>query len=207
MSNELKKIVKKIQFRTDKTIEEIAKDIGYARSYFTNQVNIGTNKTLKSLLEKYLLDNEQNVTSDAKSDTTYVVPQIANELAKLHTLLPLGDLTVTLKDYVTLLIETKNKAEEREKRLLALLEKDMTVLKSNSETIQADLEQVARMVRADDMEMMEGTDKTLGRESGTTALRAGIVERAFSEADKETHTSDSKGKKGNSGRAKQQGKA
>lgn len=62
MSNELKKIVKEIQFKTDKTIEEIAKDVGYARAYFTNQINIGTNKNLKKLLvEKYMLDKEHNV--------------------------------------------------------------------------------------------------------------------------------------------------
>jgi hypothetical protein len=88
---------------------------------------------------------------------------------------------------------------------LALLEKDITSIKSNSETIQADLEQVARMVRADDMEIMEGTDKTLGRESGTTALRASIVERAFSEADKEDHTNPSNDKQDKQDKAKQQG--
>ena len=102
-------------------------------------------------------------------------------------------------------IETKNKAEEMERRLLALLEKDVRAIKTNSETIQADLEQVARMVRADDMEIMEGTDKTLGREVGTTALRASIVERAFSEADKDPDTNPSNDKQGNQGKAKRQG--
>jgi transcriptional regulator with XRE-family HTH domain len=144
-----------------------------------------------------------------KNDENHInlpIPQVNEDPAVYNKELPVGDLGVTLKDYVTLLIETKNKAEEREQRLLALLEKDMSVLKTNSETIQADLEQVARMVRADDMEIMEGTDKALGRESGTTALRAGIVERAFSEADKESHTTDSKDKRDSLSKGRRQGK-
>lgn len=73
MSNELKRIVKDIQFRTDKTIEEIAKDIGYARAYFTNQVNIGTNKKLKELLlKKFPNKNEQYVPPEQHTDLVTV---------------------------------------------------------------------------------------------------------------------------------------
>jgi hypothetical protein len=70
VSNELKRIVKDIQFKTDKTIGQIAADIGYARAYFTNQVNIGTNKKLKELLlKKYPNINEQIVLSEDHSNS------------------------------------------------------------------------------------------------------------------------------------------
>lgn len=62
MSNELKDLVKKIQFDTDKTLQEIAEEIGYSRAYFTNQINKGSNDELKALLlEKFNLENEQKV--------------------------------------------------------------------------------------------------------------------------------------------------
>lgn len=84
MSNELKKIVKDIQFRTDKTIEEIAKEIGYARAYFTNQINIGTNKNLKKLLlEKYKLDTEHNVLKEP--DVEYVRSASSEVFIELKT--------------------------------------------------------------------------------------------------------------------------
>lgn len=116
--------------------------------------------------------------------------------------LPKGDLIVTLKDYVTLLIETKNKAEQRERRLLALLEKDMSMLKTNSETILADLQQVAQMTRADDLTMMDSQDRIEGREVGTSSTEASIVEHAFSQEGAEDDTTDSNDKQDSSGREK-----
>lgn len=206
MSNELKKIVKRIQFRTDKTIEEIAKDIGYARAYFTNQVNIGTNKTLKSLLEKYLLDYEQNVLPEFKTQDPSI-SHVSEDPAIYNTALPQGDFKVTLKDHIDFLKDTIKKAEEREQKLLMLLEKDILAIKANSETIIADLQQVSQMTRADDLSMMEGTDKILGRESGTTAIEAGIVEHALGEPDEDIDTKVSNHKQDNSGKGRQQGKA
>lgn len=86
MSNELKRIVKDIQFRTDKTIEEIANDIGYARAYFTNQVNIGTNKKLKELLlNKYPKTNEQFVLSEHHSDLIKVDKNGATMFIEIKT--------------------------------------------------------------------------------------------------------------------------
>lgn len=51
-SNDLKKIVKEIQYKTNKTLAQIAKDLGYSTAYFTDQVNKGTNEALKELLLK-----------------------------------------------------------------------------------------------------------------------------------------------------------
>lgn len=104
MSNELKKIVKAIQFKTDKTIEEIATEIGYARAYFTNQINIGTNKKLKQLLlEKFPLEKEQNVLYSNNQQPSFVKEDPAEYNTGLHT----DDLKITLKEYINDLREDK----------------------------------------------------------------------------------------------------
>lgn len=60
--NDLKRLLKTIQFRTEKTIEEIAGEIGYARAYLTDQVNKGNNETIRKILtEKYGKYLEQSV--------------------------------------------------------------------------------------------------------------------------------------------------
>lgn len=114
MSNELKKIVKSIQFKTDKTVEEIAKDVGYARAYFTNQVNIGTNKRLKELLLEKYPEIEHNVLNDpsmsyqkskkgltyfielktASGKTLQVIPEGQTEIALLNAFLEERDKTI-----------------------------------------------------------------------------------------------------------------
>jgi hypothetical protein len=205
LSNEIKKIVKKIQFKTDKTIEEIAKDIGYTRAYFTNQINIGTNKTLKSLLEKYLLNYEQIVLPEYKTQEP-LINQFNEDPAVYNMVLPMGDLRLTVKDHIDFLKDTIKKAEEREQKLLMLLEKDISIIKSNSETIQADLEVLTGIVRSDDEVLLKGTDRILGREEGASSTEAYIGERAFLDSDKVSHTTDSKGKKGSSGKGRQQRK-
>lgn len=110
MSNELKKIVKKIQFKTDKTIEEIANDIGYARAYFTNQVNVGTNKNLKGLLEKYLLDYEQNVMSEDISPEPPIA-QVNEDPVEYNKALQLGNIKITVQDYIDELRIDKKKLQ------------------------------------------------------------------------------------------------
>lgn len=61
-SNDLKRLLKTIQFKTEKTIEEIAGEIGYARAYLTDQVNKGTNESIRKVLtEKYGKYLEPNV--------------------------------------------------------------------------------------------------------------------------------------------------
>jgi seryl-tRNA synthetase len=62
MTNELKKLIKDIQYRTDKTLADIAKEIGYSTAYFTDQVNKGKNDEIKErLLLKYPNKSEGNV--------------------------------------------------------------------------------------------------------------------------------------------------
>lgn len=127
-----------------------------------------------------------------------------------NMVLPLGDLVVTLKDYVELLKEKakiveegKREAEKRERTLLALLENNLTEIKANSITIRDHLSQVGRMVRADDLEMMDSLDRLEGREVGTSSTEAGIVEHGLGALNEDIDTNAAKGKEGNSGKVKQ----
>lgn len=62
MSNELKKLVKDIQYKRELTIDQIAAEIGYTRAYLNDAVNKGTNKKIKAALFKaYPFLIEQNV--------------------------------------------------------------------------------------------------------------------------------------------------
>lgn len=162
-------------------IKQVARALGLSEDYF-------------------FVNHDENNVSEAPS-------QVHEDPAIYNMALPLGDLVVTLKDYVDLLKEKARHAEEREKRLLALLEKDVRAIKTNSETIQSDLEVLTGIVRSDDEVILKGTDRILGREEGASSTEAYIGERAFLDSDKEVHTTDSKGKRGNEGKARQQGKA
>lgn len=133
-----------------------------------------------------------------------------SELKSINDVLPLGDLKVTLKDYVDLLNEYKNKAEdaakkaeERERELLSILKENIITIKANSEKTLNDLQGIKNMTRADDLSMMEGTDKILGREPGVTALEAGIVELSLKNPDQDIHKNDANDTKGKPGKAKQ----
>lgn len=164
--------------------------------------------------DDFLPKSSINVTPEEKPDTTYVVPQISNELAELNTVLPLGDLVVTLNDYIELLKEksrmaeeSKREAEKRERTLLMLLENNLTEIKANSITIRDHLRQVGRMVRADDLEMMDSLDRLEGREAGTASTEAGKIEHALGVPDEDIDTNVAIHKEGNEGKAKQKGKA
>jgi hypothetical protein len=58
--NELQKIVSEIQYRTQKTIPQIAVDINYSREHLTREINKGDSVAIKDLLvkkyKKYLVD-------------------------------------------------------------------------------------------------------------------------------------------------------
>jgi hypothetical protein len=174
LSNELKKIVKEIQFRTDKTIEEIANEIGYARAYFTNQVSIGTNKNLKRLLqEKYKLDNEQSVRN---REPGYM--QVNEEPVEYNTLLTTGNLKVTLGDYVSLLKEMAIKAEEREREYLSIIKNKLISIDASSKEMAEDISALTIEVQAEHRAMMDTLDKAAGYKIGTTRGAAHTVELA-----------------------------
>lgn len=105
------------------------------------------------------------------------------------------------------LFEALAEAQQTIKEVLKPIKEHTGKILANSETIQADLEQVARMVRADDLTTMDSLDRLEGREAGTASTEASIVERAFAEEDQDTDMSTTKDIEDNSGKVKQKGKA
>ena len=210
MKEELRNLVEKIKERTGKTQEDIAIEMGYKKNYISEILSPkGTvsGKFLTSIKLRFseALDVKSHVSHKRKES----LPTVNEDPAIYNTILPLGDLKVTLKDYLDLVKQMAEKAEkekeraEREKeRLYNLLEKNTQVIKSNSETILAELQHVSRMIRADDLTMMDSNDRIEGREVGTSSTEASIVEHAFGTLDEEDHTTDSKDMKGNRGKAK-----
>jgi DNA-binding transcriptional regulator GbsR (MarR family) len=99
-----------------------------------------------------------NVTTDANRDTTYALPQIAKDLAEYNKELPMGDLKVTLKDYVELWKMLYAKEEERGRELITII-KDLAKgqneitevlkpIKERTESIEANLDQTHQQVLA-----------------------------------------------------------
>jgi hypothetical protein len=60
-SNETKDILKEIQFLTKKRQEDVAKELGYERTYFSTLVNKGDDVDVKTALSNYLAKIKQNV--------------------------------------------------------------------------------------------------------------------------------------------------
>lgn len=66
--NDLQKIVREIQYRTNKTLDEIAVDIDYRRAYFNDQVNKGDNDSIKALLLKKYRKHLKDYFGDTESE-------------------------------------------------------------------------------------------------------------------------------------------
>jgi hypothetical protein len=66
-------MVKEIQYRTGKSIDEIAKSIDYARAYFNDQINKGENINIKKkLIAKYKSSLEHFVRNEDYGNQTEV---------------------------------------------------------------------------------------------------------------------------------------
>jgi hypothetical protein len=201
------------------TNEAVSRLLKYKTENYISDVIGGSKPISKFLLERMVEFSINEDWIETGKGKMLIEPKpgpsaVNEDPAIYNTVLPLGDLKVTLKDYLDLLKENKKKAEEailkaeqREQRLMALLEKDIKTIKSNSETIQADLEVLTVIVRSDDEVLLKGTDRVLGREEGASSQEAYIGERAFLDSGKESHMTDSKGKQGNSGTKRRQRKA
>lgn len=159
--------------------------------------------TFYEKFEKELTKSSTNV----PYESPLTLGRVNEDPAIYNIALPMGDLKLTVKDHIDFLKDTIKKAEEREQKLLMLLEKDISTIKTNSETIQADLQVLTGIVRSDDEVILKGTDRILGREEGASSTEAYIGERAFLDSDKEGHTSDSTDKEGSEGKERRQGKA
>lgn len=100
--------------------------------------------------------------------------------------LPLGDLRVTLKDYVDLLKEQSRKAEEREKKYLEIIEGKLIAIEANSKELVEDLSALTTEVQAEHRAIMDTADKAAGQPIGTTAAAADSVELASQEQRQKT---------------------
>jgi hypothetical protein len=92
--------------------------------------------------------------------------------------LPIGNLKVTLKDYVDLLKEQTKKAEAEKDRLYNLLEKQLSELKTNSKEIVEEIVALSTEVQAEHRAMMDSIDVAAKQPIGTTRAAAHSVELA-----------------------------
>lgn len=95
--------------------------------------------------------------------------------------LPLGDLRVTLKDYVDLLKEQTRKAEEREKQFIEIIKGKLTKIETNSKEIADDISALTNENQAAHRALMDSVDIAARQPTGTTRAAAGIVELASQE--------------------------
>lgn len=95
--------------------------------------------------------------------------------------LPLGDLKVTLKDYIDLLKEQTRKAEEREKEYLDIIKGKLSTIEANSRELVDDLSALTTEVQAEHRAIMDTVDKAAKQPIGTTAAAADNVELASQE--------------------------
>lgn len=97
----------------------------------------------------------------------------------MDTVLPVGDLRVTLKDYVDLLKSQAIKAEEREKEYLEIIKGKLISIDANSKEIAADIEALTTEVQAEHRAMMDTVDVAAKQPIGTTAAKADTLELAY----------------------------
>jgi len=169
-------------------------------------------------IEKFRIPDRPKVTKEANEEiqnTSDNTQYLAGQLSMVERLITKlekenesiraekEDLLKTLNKNQDLLDKAQNAIIE----VLKPIKETIVSVKSNSETILADLAGIMNMTRADDLSMMEGTDKILGRESGTTAQEAHIVEHGLGVLAQETDTTPTTRKKNNGGKETQQGKA
>lgn len=201
---------------------EITKATGFPKSNvseYLRKIKSPSENFIIAFYEKFgkMLPNSSTEVPPVKNNTELPIPQVHEDPAVYNTVLPMGDVSVTLKDYIELWKLFYIKEEEKNKELISII-KDLAKgqneikealqpIKANSETILADLKEVRDMTRADDLSMMEGTDKILGRESGETAKEAHIVEHALAAPDLNIDKNDSNDKQNSSSTRRRQRKA
>jgi transcriptional regulator with XRE-family HTH domain len=92
--------------------------------------------------------------------------------------LPVGNLKVTLLDYVELLKEQNRKLESREAEYLKILKESLTALVTSSKGIADDIAALTMEVQAEHRAIMDTADKAAEQPIGTTRAAARTVELA-----------------------------
>jgi hypothetical protein len=118
MANELKRLVKEIQYREDKTLKAIAESIGYSTAYFTDQINKGSNQEIKERLQR-LVNEPNKIEQNVPRETTKHSMKDSKEPSEN----PIGAKAATYSDrYIKLLEETVKEKKDQLKELQARLD-------------------------------------------------------------------------------------
>lgn len=133
--------------------------------------------------DKFLPKGSINVTSDVKQDTTPAIPQIANDLAEYNKALPMGDLELTVKDYIELWKMFYSKEEQRNNELITIIKdlaKGQNEIKDTLKPIASSLKEIPPVLDAilrnsseHDREIMTALDHLAGNTPGTLQKEAG----------------------------------
>lgn len=158
-------------------VAEISKTLKKSKGYVSGILS-KTKKPSKKFLE--LFYQKFTISSQNKS--------------KMDQTLPVGDLKVTLKDYVDLLKSQAAKAEEREKDYLEIIKTKLISIDANSKEMAEDIEALTTEMQAEHRAMMDTGDIAAKQPIGTTRAAAGTVELAS----QDEHAN--KGKKGAGGK-------
>ena len=111
MSNKIAEILKKIQFETDLTQQEIAERIGYTRQYLGVALKKGNNGKILKLLEAEFAEILQN---DNKPTVTNDAP---NRLSAIDTAKMFAELNKKL-DWLTINLEESKRVTEQNNALI-----------------------------------------------------------------------------------------
>jgi hypothetical protein len=161
------------------------KQLAFAELIKSNKSNIKTWETTDTLptdilIYRRLADlagvSEHDIRNKAltEKDITLKVDKVDES----NSVLPLGDLHVTLKDYVELLKDRARKAEEREKEYLEIIKSKLISIDANSKEMAEDIEALTTEIQAEHRAMMDTMDVAAGQPIGTTFAKADSVEIA-----------------------------
>lgn len=178
------------------THEDLAKIIG-AESKSTISEILSKRQNIQpeqwSLFKAHFkISTEYSVQSGLKTGIVNEDPAVYNKE------LPLGDLKITLKDYLDLVKQMAEDAKKEKERLYNLLEKNLTELVLNSKTTLEGLARIQNITVADDGVNMAYLDRAQGLAPGTSAAIAGSAERELNNLAEDDDTRVEDGKLGTS---------
>lgn len=125
-----------------------------------------------------MLKGKKTITDNVFTSFTEKYPDKGQNKSDMDQTLPIGDLKITLKDYFSLLMEQKNKAEEREKEYLEIIKSKLISIDANSKEIAEDVSALITENQAAHRAIMDSVDVAAKQPTGTTRAAAGTVEIA-----------------------------
>lgn len=163
----------------------IEKELDYSVNYIDQVLSKGGNRRFLNAIKKLKAQVLQKAIPDSNP-----ISMVGEPPTLYERLLPVGNLKITLQDYIDLLKSIHSKEEEREKELLSIIkelavgqkaisdtlapikEKTEEIL-INSNTTLDRLSLVETIIRSDDTVIMNNQDRQIGNEVGKSAKEAG----------------------------------